>query len=84
MVLLGEAGFTDVVVAGAARTAAPLLSQQSVIAGVSNGVARVPRSSPPHAAAPRAASAGARRLGGAAAASGGRGAAAAAVLQVWL
>ena len=84
MDLLGEAGFVSVVVAGAARAAAPLLSQQSVIAGVSDGMVRVPCSAPPRAAAPQGASAGAGRAGGAAPVSVGRGAAAAAVLQVCL
>ena len=82
--LLGEAGFVDVAVAGTARAAAPLLSQQSVIAGVSDGAVRIVRSAPQRAAAPQGASAGAGRAGGAALGSGGRGAAAAAVLQVCL
>lgn len=82
MELLGEAGFVSVVVAGAARTAAPLLSQQSVVAGVSGGAVRVPRSAPQLAAAAQGASASATRAGGAALGSGGRDAQAAAVLQV--
>lgn len=84
MDLLGEAGFVDVAVAGAARAAAPLLSQQSVISGVSDGAVRAPRSAPPRAAAAPRAAAGAGHAGSAALGSGGRGAAAAVVLQVCL
>ena len=84
MELLGEAGFVTVAMAGAARAAAPLLSQQSVIAGVSDGAVQIVHSAPQRAAAPQGASAGAGRAGGAALGSGGRGAAAAAVLQVCL
>ena len=82
MGLLGEAGFVNVAVAGAARAAAPLLSQQSVIAGVSDGAVRVPRSAPQHAAAAQRAPAGAGRAASAALGGGSRGAAAAAILQV--
>lgn len=67
--LLGEAGFVSVVVAGSECQVPPLLSQQSVIVGVSDGLVRVPRKPPVSvAAAAYPTATGDRRAGAAAAA----------------